>query len=132
MTADEGNAEGNAENQWPVPPPWMWGCADCVHLYRTMKRVQDETNERRGTGERGVDDDPMDSTIGTRIRLAHHLVADHHEDLPDWLPACERCAWHRRILARSPDEQPGDAAVLVADEHRALHLFVPPRSLGLM
>ncbi|GCD98085.1 MULTISPECIES: hypothetical protein [Embleya] len=129
MTADD----GRPENQWPVPPPWMWGCPECVRLYHRMKRVQEETDERRRSGDRGVDHDPLDSMIGSRIRLARHLVTGHREHLPDWTPGCERCAWHHRILDAGPEpHHPGGAAAMVAAEHRAFHLFVPPRVVGLM
>ncbi|MFD9338293.1 hypothetical protein ACFWBF_28405 [Streptomyces sp. NPDC060028] len=128
MSADE----LSPEDVWPVPPSWMFGCTTCARLYRSMREIQDAMAELFLTGERGVDWDPMDSGPGSRIRLARHMAAEHLDLLPDWAPECERCGDHRLRLARSAKTELSASAALVAAEHRAAHLFVPPRGLGLV
>ncbi|MFK0258160.1 hypothetical protein [Streptomyces sp. NPDC090445] len=120
------------EDVWPLPPAWMFGCARCARLYRSMKEIQEATAELWLTGDRGVDWDPMDSGPGSRIRLARHMALTHRDLLPDWAPACARCAEHRRRVEKTAASDLGAGAALVGAEHRAAHLFVPPRGLGLV
>ncbi|MFJ6718302.1 MULTISPECIES: hypothetical protein [unclassified Streptomyces] len=128
MSADE----LDPRDVWPLPPAWMFDCSDCFRLYRSMKRIERVTEEMWLTGRRGVDWDPVDNGPGSRIRLARHLATSHESLLPDWLPECRRCGDHERRLARADDPEFGLAAAMVAAEHRAAHLFVPPRGLGLV
>ncbi|MEU2428292.1 hypothetical protein ABZ611_02030 [Streptomyces sp. NPDC007861] len=117
---------------WPLPPAWMFACNDCVRLYESMKQIQAVTDELWLTGERGVDWDPFDSRVGAQIRLGHHIGTAHTELLPDWDPACPRCSEHRGSLARRADSELWRGTEQAANEHRAYHLFVPPRGVGLM
>ncbi|MFI5676998.1 hypothetical protein [Streptomyces cellulosae] len=123
----------NPEEQWPLPPAWMWDCAECVRRYEAMKHVQ-AVIAGLTAEDPGVDWDVTDSIVGTQISLSRHLAEAHREALPDWDPACPACAGHRAGVAktgeRSPDLPPG--AVMAAAEHRARHLFAPPRIVGLM
>ncbi len=120
------------EDVWPLPPAWMFGCAKCARLYRSMMEIQEATAELFLTGERGVDWDPMDSGPGSRIRLARHMALTHEELLPDWAPACPRCTEHRHRVEKTAESELAAGAALVGAEHRAAHLFVPPRGLGLV
>lgn len=120
------------EDEWPLPPVWMWACEECAGLYRTMKYVQEETEEARLTCEPGIDFDPMDSAIGTQIALAQHMASAHPEQLPGWDPACAGCTSHREAVAR--DSGAADRAASAAhfgNEHRARHVFAPPSIVGL-
>ncbi|MFJ1972805.1 hypothetical protein ACIO93_29480 [Streptomyces sp. NPDC087903] len=134
------------EDQWPLPPSWMWDCAECVRRYEAMKHVQAVVAGLTAE-DPGVDWDVTDSIVGTQISLARHLADEHRRSLPDWEPGCETCAYHRASLAkgeRRPEPRTGEAepgteepesrtgAVMAAEEHRARHLFAPPRVVGLM
>ncbi|GAA3910834.1 hypothetical protein GCM10023084_73690 [Streptomyces lacrimifluminis] len=132
------NAGGNgAENdgaaeQWPLLPDWMWDCADCVRLYEKMRHVQAEVAALTAE-DSSVDWDFTDSVLGTQIRLGRHLADAHAELLPPWDFACATCAERQEALVKAegrPDWMP--AAVMNAEEHRARHLFVPPRLLLLL
>ncbi|MFV0131432.1 hypothetical protein ACLGI4_27605 [Streptomyces sp. HMX112] len=116
------------EDEWPLPPAWMFDCTECARLYRVMKHTLAVVDELRLTGESGVDHDPMDSVPGSQIGLAHHLALAHRELVPDWTPGCPRCADHRGILDRAPST----GSLLVAAEHRAAHLFIPPGGVGIV
>jgi erythromycin esterase-like protein len=118
--------------QWPLPPAWMWDCAECVRMYEAMRGMQAEIAGLVAE-DPTVDRDFTDSIVGTQVRLSRHLADAHAGSLPDWDPACRACAEHRERLTRAertPDLRAG--AVMVADEHRARHLFAPPRTVGLM
>jgi hypothetical protein len=120
------------EDQWPLPPAWMWDCAECVRRYEAMKHVQ-AVIAGLTAEDPGVDWDVTDSIVSTQISLSRHLAEAHHDSLPDWDPSCTTCGGHRDSLARaakSPELLPG--AVMVAEEHRARHLFAPPSIVGLM
>ncbi|MEU0270268.1 hypothetical protein [Streptomyces sp. NPDC006307] len=117
----------NPDDEWPLPPAWMFDCADCVRIYGAMKRTLAEIDILSLTVEPGVDYDPFDSGPGSQIRLAHHLATSHRDLLPDWLGGCARCADHRRWLTKKD----ATGYELVAAEHRAAHLFIPPSRVGL-
>jgi hypothetical protein len=120
------------EDQWPLPPAWMWDCAECVRRYEEMKHVQ-AVIAGLTAEDPGVDWDVTDSILGTQINLSRHLAAVHSDHLPDWDPSCAACAGHRAVLARTeqkPDLKTG--AVMAAEEHRARHLFAPPRIVDLL
>jgi hypothetical protein len=123
----------NPEEQWPLPPAWMWDCAECIRRYEVMKHTQ-AVIAGLTAEDPGVDWDATDSIVTTQIDLGRHLADAHRESLPDWDPACRTCADHQasveRLEKRSPDLLPG--AVAAAEEHRARHLFAPPRIVGLM
>ncbi len=119
------------EDQWPLLPAWMWDCAVCVRLYEAMRHIQGVMAELRLSGEQGVDWDIMDSVPGTQVRLGEHLAAEHAELLPDWDETCETCSLHRYALLPDSDASPGPGAVKPAAEHRARHVFAPPRIVGL-
>ncbi|MCD7440065.1 hypothetical protein K4B79_17760 [Streptomyces lincolnensis] len=121
------------EDQWPLPPAWMWDCAECVRRYEAMKHVQ-AVIAGLTAEDPGVDWDVTDSIVGTQISLSRHLADAHREALPDYDPSCRTCAEHRESVDRrarsSPDLLRG--AAMAAEEHRARHLFAPPRIVGLM
>jgi hypothetical protein len=130
--ADMSADDINPEDQWPLPPGWMWDCAECVRRYEAMKHVQ-AVIAGLTAEDPGVDWDVTDSIVGTQITLSRHLADAHPERLPDWDQDCETCAHHQASLLRAerlPDQRAG--AVMVAEEHRARHLFAPPRMVGLM
>ncbi|MFE9645461.1 hypothetical protein ACFYO0_15365 [Streptomyces sp. NPDC006365] len=121
------------DEQWPLPPAWMWDCAECVRLYEAMKHVQAVIAGLHATEGYDVDWDFTDSVVGTQISLSRHLADAHPQELPEWDPACTTCAGHRQALARTdraPETRAGTE--MVAEEHRARHLFAPPRMVGLM
>lgn len=120
------------DDQWPLPPAWMWDCTDCVRLYEAMKHVQDVMAELQLTGERGVDWDFMDSVPGTQIRLSMHLATTHTDFLPDWDAECGTCTLHQEALERDKHPSSRLSVEKVAAEHRARHVFAPPRIVGLM
>ncbi|MDH6629768.1 hypothetical protein M2271_007607 [Streptomyces sp. LBL] len=121
------------EDQWPLPPAWMWDCAECVRRYEAMKHVQ-AVIAGLTAEDPGVDWDVTDSVAGTQISLGRHLADAHREALPDWDPACATCVGHRDSLAKPRERTPGllQGAEMAAEEHRARHLFAPPRIVGLM
>lgn len=123
----------NPEEQWPLPPAWMWDCAECIRRYEAMKHVQ-AVIAGLTAEDPGVDWDVTDSIVGTQINLSRHIADAHRAALPEWDPECRTCADHRasveRMEQRAPDLLPG--AVMAAEEHRARHLFAPPRIVGLM
>ncbi|MGY1499144.1 hypothetical protein ACW4TU_21590 [Streptomyces sp. QTS52] len=128
---NDGGNDGNAE-QWPLLPDWMWDCADCVRLYEEMRHVQAEVAGLTAE-DASVDWDFTDSVLGTQIRLGRHLADAHAELLSPWDPGCATCAERQESLVKAegrPDWMP--AAVMNAEEHRARHLFVPPRLLRLL
>ncbi|MFE2035738.1 hypothetical protein ACFXBB_21280 [Streptomyces scopuliridis] len=111
------------EEEWPLPPSWMWSCHDCNRLYKAMKRAPEVVEAARAAGEPGVDYDPFDSVVTTQIRLAQHIAAEHTSEVPGVDPACERC------VSDTSGRRIRDEMVL---EHRARHLFAPPRIVGFM
>jgi hypothetical protein len=121
------------EDQWPLPPAWMWDCVECVRRYETTKHVQ-AVIAGLTAEDPGVDWDVTDSLVGTQVALSRHLAGAHKESLPCWDPSCPVCTGHRDVLdrmrERSPDLLPD--ALMAAEEHRARHLFAPPRIVGLM
>lgn len=121
------------EAQWPLPPGWMWDCAECVHRYEAMKHMQ-AVIAGLTAEDPGVDWDVTDSIVGTQISLSRHLAEAHRELLPDWDPSCKTCAGHQDSLARARERTPDmlRGVEMVAEEHRARHLFAPPRIVGLM
>ncbi|WP_461026378.1 hypothetical protein [Streptomyces sparsus] len=128
MSADE----TRPEDEWPLPPVWMWGCRDCAGLYRSMKRAQEQTEELRLSCEPGIDFDPMDSVVGTQITLAQHMADIHAAQLTAWIPHCAGCAGHRQAIAAEPPGSVRAAAVTrLGDEHRARHVFAPPSIVDL-
>jgi hypothetical protein len=110
-------------DEWPLPPSWMWGCQECVELYRAMKRAPEVADAVRAEYGPTVDCDPMDTVVTTQIRLARHIATDHTEEIPAVDRTCERC-----VADRDTPELP---TVLVL-EHRARHLFAPPSIAGLL
>ncbi|MDT3399030.1 hypothetical protein RKE29_20680 [Streptomyces sp. B1866] len=121
------SAEGiSPDDQWPLPPAWMFDCSECVRVYRDMKRVEEAVAERwrtRDRSESAVDWDPMDSVLSAQIRLSRHLADAHRDLLPDWTPGCDRCADHQKILSGNRCT----GSEVAAAEHRASHLYAPPR-----
>ncbi|KOU60637.1 hypothetical protein ADK57_29910 [Streptomyces sp. MMG1533] len=111
----------------------MWDCAECIRRYEAMKHAQ-AVIAGLTAEDPGVDWDVTDSIVGTQIDLGRHLADAHRGSLPDRDPECRTCADHQasveRMEERAPDLLPG--AVMAAEEHRARHLFAPPRIVGLM
>lgn len=125
--------ETNLEHQWPLPPAWMWACARCVTLYRTMRQVGEEIAELRLTGERGVDWDPFDSTLTTQMALGEHLAEHHAELLPAWEPDCDTCTDHRNRIGRETEPDHRRATALrFGNEHLARHIYAPPSTVGFL
>ncbi|MER6126323.1 hypothetical protein ABT173_27620 [Streptomyces sp. NPDC001795] len=120
------------EDQWPLLPAWIWDCAVCVRMYEAMRHIQGVMAELRLGTEQGVDWDFMDTVPGTQIRLGEHLAAEHAERLPGWDDTCETCSLHRYGLARDSATSFRPGAAKLAAEHRARHVFAPPRIVGLM
>ncbi|MFF2846437.1 hypothetical protein ACFVT5_08895 [Streptomyces sp. NPDC058001] len=87
-----------------------------------MKRASEDVDAARAAGNKGVDYDPFDSVVGTQIRLGRHIASDHAEDLPEADPSCEKCM--SDVASRTPEP-----FIL---EHRARHVFAPPRIVGLL
>ncbi|MFF4832283.1 hypothetical protein [Streptomyces sp. NPDC001315] len=120
------------DDRWPLLPAWMWDCRECVRKYEAMKYLQAEI-AGLVADDPGVDRDFMDSIVGTQISLSRHLADAHPEMLPGWDPDCRTCAGHRGRLAQTEESSEFRlGTVMVADEHRARHLFAPPRTVGLM
>ncbi|MET7450356.1 hypothetical protein ABZT03_00390 [Streptomyces sp. NPDC005574] len=121
------------EDQWPLPPAWLWDCAECVRRYEAMKHVQ-AVMAGLAAEDPGVDWDVTDSVVGTQISLARHLADEHRPALPGWEPGCGTCAHHRAGVDDGQERVPGQrtGAVMAAEEHRARHLFAPPRIVGLL
>lgn len=101
MTADD----DRPEDQWPLPPVWLWAGAECVRRYDDMKHAEAATEALWSTGGRGVDWNPMDSALTVEIRLAEHLAAEHRDLLSGWDAECRACAGHRTRVAR--EREPG-------------------------
>ncbi|WP_236061895.1 hypothetical protein [Actinacidiphila acididurans] len=110
--------DAGSADEWPLPPPWMWACKQCAELYKAMKRAPELVEAAREELGPGYDCDPFDSVLSTQIRLARHIALHHAEQVPDPDPACARC---RSDLASST--MPPELVM----EHRARHLFAPPR-----
>lgn len=119
---DTGSGDGgDSGEEWPLPPAWMWACGQCVRLYKAMKRAPELVAEALRELGPGVDCDPMDSVVATQIRLAAHIAAHHPEEVPEPDPSCARC---QSDLASST--MPASLVL----EHRARHVFAPPRIVG--
>lgn len=99
----------------------MWGCRDCVELYRAMKRAPRIVEAAMKQFGPGVDCDPMDSVLSTQIRLADHIATRHAEQVPGADQACATC------VADAADQRLPAALAL---RHRARHLVVPPSIVG--
>ncbi|MEU0839020.1 hypothetical protein ABZ370_06060 [Streptomyces sp. NPDC005962] len=109
-------------DEWPLPPPWMWGCDKCTDLYRAMKqapKLVDAALEELGPG---TDCDPHDSIVSTQIRLARHIATRHVAELPEADENCERCV----------SDASGSLPAVLALEHRARHLFAPPSIVHML
>ncbi|MFD7503113.1 hypothetical protein ACWC5C_18325 [Streptomyces sp. NPDC001700] len=109
-------------DEWPLPPPWMWGCGKCTDLYRAMKqapKLVDAALEELGPG---IDCDPHDSIVSTQIRLARHIATRHVSELPEADEECERCV----------SDASGNLPAVLALEHRARHLFAPPSIVDML
>ncbi|MEV3925908.1 hypothetical protein [Actinomadura coerulea] len=93
----------------PVPPDWLLACVVCVDLYE-LYRVHLTAGRQA-------------ATLTVQEELARHLVADHLDQVPGYLPGCPACAEGRALAAHV-----GDAVMIAVAEdlrHRAMHLFVP-------
>ncbi len=117
---DAGNE--HPDDAWPLPPSWMWGCGECIELYKAMKLAPEVVEAALEEFGPGVDCDPSDSVVTTQIRLARHIAVEHEEFLPDADESCEKCMSDLR--RRLPE--------LLVLEHRARHVFAPPRIVGLL
>jgi hypothetical protein len=115
--------DADPADEWPLPPSWMWGCTDCIELYKAMKQAPEMVDAAREEGGPGVDYDPMDTVASTQIRLAQHIAALHAAEVPAAHETCERCMFDARS-ERIP--------AAIALEHRSRHLFAPPSIAGLL
>ncbi|MBW1595602.1 hypothetical protein [Streptomyces sp. JJ38] len=121
------------EDEWPLPPAWMWACQECADRYRFMKRAIETVEELRLTGQPHVDHDPFDSIVSSQIALAEHMAAEHLDQLPEWSPTCATCASHRKAVSGAAGRDDSRAATLIriGGEHRARHIVVPPSIVEL-
>ncbi|MCX4813673.1 hypothetical protein OG601_24040 [Streptomyces sp. NBC_01239] len=89
-------------DDWPVPPPFMFGCQDCVDLLIALKEAINS---------------PEDS-LYEQVDVAEHIVMAH----PDQVPAphtkdCALCPMYQR-------RKGVDLGALWA-QHRTRDLFMP-------
>lgn len=94
---------------FPTPPAWLLACVVCVDLYELYR-------SHLAAGRQVA-------TLTVQEELARHLVADHLDQVPDYVTGCPSCVEWRAVAANA-----GDAARIVAAEdlrHRACHLFAP-------
>ncbi|MDN3296806.1 hypothetical protein QWM81_22715 [Streptomyces ficellus] len=116
-----------SEDDWPIPPAWMWGCEGCVETYTVMKAIADEPPPRNGV------DNGSNGSVPAQIRLAQHIVAEHLAHVPPYSDDCTRCADYQDRAAL--DRRLGQSAAMTEElgrEHRARHLFAPRRIVHLM
>ncbi|MEU0719034.1 hypothetical protein ABZ498_17875 [Streptomyces lavendulocolor] len=86
----------------PVPPPFMWGCCECVRL---LLKLAAEWDAPAGC-------------FWEQLQTARHIAEAHPEDVPaQHLEDCELCPEYAR-------RQDDDAAGVWA-QHRARDLFMP-------
>ncbi|MFF0526574.1 hypothetical protein ACFYTC_48480 [Actinomadura nitritigenes] len=93
----------------PTPPAWLLACVVCADLYQGYRSHL--------SGERQA------ATLMAQEQLARHLVADHLDQVPAYVPGCSACGEWSAIAANA-----GDAARIIAAEdlrHRACHVFAP-------
>lgn len=113
--------DADEADKWPLPPPWMWDCGDCVTLYRRMREAPELAAAAREEVGPGIDCDPFDQVITTQIRLSQHIANQHTAHVPATVPSCGRCA---------SDEVSTTMPRALVLEHRARHLVVPPSIVG--
>lgn len=110
------------EDEWPLPPPWMWACGRCAALYRSMMDIVNTPLPRPGT--------PLEcdgnGSFPAQLFLAQHLAHDHAEDVPDAVVDCRMCGHYEHMAARR-----GTPYDWLGREHRARHLFAPASIVGL-
>jgi hypothetical protein len=92
--------------EWPVPPPFMWTCAQCASLLAELAE----------NFARAEDDVYDDSPLRTQLTLSRHIAAEHPSAVPE--PHGDECG-----LCASYGTW-GDRPVIWA-EHRARDLFLP-------
>ncbi|KAB2376991.1 hypothetical protein [Actinomadura montaniterrae] len=93
----------------PTPPAWLLACVVCSDLHELYR-------SHLTAGRQAA-------TLTVQEELARHLVADHLDQVPGYVPDCSACGEWRAVAADA-----SDAARLVAAEdlrHRAMHLFAP-------
>ncbi|MFE6764338.1 hypothetical protein [Streptomyces sp. NPDC057689] len=101
----------------PIPPPFMWACAECSIWLLRLARKWTSSDEWDG-----VTDD--DGCLTEQLALAAHIAGAHPEDVPpQHLDDCELCPHY----AKDPDH-----AGRVWAEHRARGHFMPPSHARLL
>jgi len=102
-------AEPPKGTERPIPPPFMWGCSECVQwLWRLARRW-----------------DSPEGCFWEQLQVARHIAEAHPEDVPpQHLDGCELCPHYER-------RTDADAA-LAWSQHRARDLFMPPSSARQM
>ncbi|MER5770895.1 hypothetical protein [Streptomyces sp. NPDC001985] len=125
--------DAHSADEWPLPPPWMWGCQKCTDLYKAMKHVLEVLDEAHRRGKPDADYDFMDSAVASQIRLAQHIATGHPGDLPAYDHACTTCMFYEsRVTNESLSQRTREGSGALGLEHRARHLFAPPSIAGSM
>ncbi|MEU7230006.1 hypothetical protein [Streptomyces chrestomyceticus] len=102
--------------RWPTPPDWMDRCPECRRHYGVY-RVAAGTVYLTQVTQR-------------HIRVSTHIVADHPDRVPDYVPGCRRCDEHHAATAQT---RATSAAMLhAAAVHRAGHLYAPADAARLI
>ncbi|MFH8350452.1 hypothetical protein [Streptomyces sp. NPDC018045] len=94
--------------RWPTLPDWMRRCPTCQQHYGVYRVADTTTHLTQG---------PQRQT-----RVSTHIVADHPDQVPDYVPGCQRCDEHRA----TPGHLRTAATATRAAVHRAAHIFAPP------
>lgn len=96
-------------DDWPVPPPFMFGCQDCVDLLLALKEAVDSP----------------EGCLYEQIDVAAHIVVEHSDQVPEpHTRGCEHCPSYARRSS-------GDPGGLWA-QHRARDLFMPESAARLL
>lgn len=105
-TTGRGARTDSPLSPWPVPPPFMWECAQCTDLLQLLI----------------VRADSEPGCFSEQLHLAKHIVAQHPDEVPASHGAnCSLCTHYAKH---------GDAGVW--EEHRARGLFMPTGAARLM
>lgn len=92
----------STQDEWPVPPPFMWSCEDCAEL---LQQLGDARTYPSLFG---------DEYARAQLLLSVHLAAGHRDAIPEPHAGCWRCDHYERH---------GDTDIAL--EHRSRDLFMP-------
>ncbi|MFK8851649.1 hypothetical protein [Streptomyces sp. Ac-502] len=102
-------AAGQQGGRWPALPDWMRQCLECCRHYGVY-RVAAGTTHLAQVSQR-------------HTRVSTHIVAEHPEQVPDYVPGCRRCDQHR---ATATPYRIAPKTALADALHRAGHMYAPP------